>query len=88
MDNREKLERIVAEKLNIPRSTVKEMVTLQARLIKETMQTDKTKTVYFRKVGYFSHADLRYRLKAERIERSNTNKRSHLKDDDNIIEFE
>jgi hypothetical protein len=89
MGNREKIEYIIAKKLGLPVATVREAVNLQARLIRETMQTDKTKTAYFRKVGYFSHAELRYKLKGERIKRSEENKKSHLEhDDDNIIEFD
>jgi dTDP-D-glucose 4,6-dehydratase len=87
MDNREKIVRIVAEKLNVSPTVVREAVRLQMQIIKETMQKDKMKTGYFRKVGHFIHADLRYQLKAERIKRSNKSKPTSSPEE-NIIEFD
>lgn len=75
MTNQQRLINIVSDKLGIPKKQVKEAVSMQALLVRRTMQHKNTdKTVQIRKVGYFSHLDLRFRLKAEKIKRQKDNK--------------
>ena len=86
MQNREKLVRVVAEKLELTPDQVRDVVRSQHMLVRQTMQTDKNKTIYLRKIGTFAHADLRYRLRKEKIKRS-TQQINNI-EDESPLEFD
>lgn len=84
--NRDKLISIVAEKLDINPSIVREAVKLQHQMLKVTMQKNQQRTFYLRKTGFFQPTNLRKKLVVEKIERAKQNK-SNNEDFEDPYEF-
>jgi len=87
MENRDRLINIVAKKLNKDASIVREAVKIQHQMLKVTMQFDKNRTFYLRKVGYFQHTETRKRLIEEKLERVENNNKSNNEDIEDPYEF-